>query len=249
MSEQVLPPAFALRDVTRRYPGRARPALALGGAFSISRGEMVAVVGPSGAGKSTLLRLMALIEPPSSGELEVFGARADANTIPPLEVRRRVTMVFQRPALQSATAADNVAFGLRIRGQNDPQKVLRALETVQLAHLARAHSRTLSGGEAQRVALARAMAIQPDALLLDEPTANLDPFNVGVIESAIRQMNERDGTTIVLVTHNVFQARRLAHRCVFLLDGAIVEEAETAAFFTTPRDPRTAAFARGEMVC
>lgn len=249
MPQKVLPPAFALRDVTRHYPGRPRPALALSGAFTISRGEVVAVVGPSGAGKSTLLRVMALIEPPSSGELEVFGARASANTIPPLEARRRVTMVFQRPALQSATAADNVAFGLRIRGQNDSQKALQALETVQLAHLARAQSRTLSGGEAQRVALARAMAIQPDALLLDEPTANLDPFNVGVIESAIRQMNEQNGTTIVLVTHNVFQARRLAGRCVFLLDGAIVEEAETSAFFNSPRDPRTAAFARGEMVC
>jgi tungstate transport system ATP-binding protein len=217
--------------------------------LDVACGEFVAVVGPSGAGKSTLLRVMALIELPSSGELDVFGVQVDANTIAPLETRRRVTMVFQRPTLQSASAQDNVSFGLRIRGQNDSQKALQALETVQLAHLARAHSRTLSGGEAQRVALARAMAIQPDALLLDEPTANLDPFNVGVIESAIRQMNEQDGTTIVLVTHNVFQARRLAHRCVFLLDGAIVEEAETAAFFTTPRDPRTAAFARGEMVC
>lgn len=240
--------AFVLRDVTRAYPNRPHPALAMRGEFAIRQGEILAVVGPSGAGKSTLLRVLALIEPPTSGVVEAFGTTLRPDSIPGLELRRRVTMVFQRPTLQSATAQDNVAFGLRIRGQNDPAKVAQALETVQMASLARAHTRTLSGGEAQRVALARAMVIQPDALLLDEPTANLDPFNVGVIESAIRQMNQTLGATIVIVTHNVFQAKRLAHRCVFLLDGGVVEAAETAAFFSAPQDPRTAAFARGEMV-
>jgi tungstate transport system ATP-binding protein len=98
------------------------------------------------------------------------------------------------------------------------------------------------------VALARAMVIQPSVLLLDEPTANLDPYNVGVIEEAVRKLNADLGTTVVLVTHNVFQARRLANRVAFILDGKIVEVADTESFFERPRDPRTSAFVRGEMV-
>ena len=98
------------------------------------------------------------------------------------------------------------------------------------------------------MSLARAMVLQPDVLLLDEPTANLDPYNVGLIEEIVRALNEREGTTIVLVTHNVFQARRLAHRVGLLLEGRIVEVAEEADFFESPQDPRTAAFVRGDMV-
>jgi tungstate transport system ATP-binding protein len=114
--------------------------------------------------------------------------------------------------------------------------------------MARQQARTLSGGEAQRVALARAMILQPDVLLLDEPTANLDPYNVGLIEDIVRSLNREQGTTIVLVTHNVFQAKRLAHRVALLLEGQVVEIGDVETFFQSPRDPRTAAFVRGEMV-
>ena len=100
----------------------------------------------------------------------------------------------------------------------------------------------------QRVALARALVIEPLVLLLDEPTANLDPYNVSLIEETIRALNQERGTTLVLVTHNVFQARRLATRAGLLLDGRLVEVADNEPFFTAPRDPRTAAFVRGEMV-
>ena len=117
-----------------------------------------------------------------------------------------------------------------------------------LPGLARQPARTLSGGEAQRVALARAMVLQPDVLLLDEPTANLDPYNVGMIENTVRGLNEEEGTTIVLVTHNVFQARRLADRVGLMMDGRLVEVADVEAFFEAPVDPRTAAFVRGEMI-
>ena len=117
-----------------------------------------------------------------------------------------------------------------------------------MSSLAQSQARTLSGGEAQRVALARAMVLRPDVLLMDEPTANLDPYNVGLIERIVARLNQEVGTTLVLVTHNVFQARRLAHRVALLLDGRIVEVADTQDFFERPADPRTAAFARGEMV-
>jgi tungstate transport system ATP-binding protein len=123
------------------------------------------------------------------------------------------------------------------------------LERVGLADLARAPASTLSGGEVQRVALARALVIEPEVLLLDEPTANLDPANVKLIETVIRDLNAQQGTTIVLVTHNVFQARRLAHRVAFLLDGELVEVGPTAQIFESPADARTAAFVGGDMVC
>jgi tungstate transport system ATP-binding protein len=142
-----------------------------------------------------------------------------------------------------------VRFGLRLRGERDARdQALAALERVGLPGLARQPARTLSGGEAQRVALARAMVLQPDVLLLDEPTANLDPYNVSMIEKTVRGLNEEQGTTIVLVTHNVFQARRLADRVGLMMDGRLVEVAEVEAFFKSPADPRTAAFVRGEMI-
>ena len=100
----------------------------------------------------------------------------------------------------------------------------------------------------QRVALARALVIRPRVLLLDEPTANLDPYNVGLIEEIVRGHNAEHGTTVILVTHNVFQARRLAHRAGLLLGGKLIELADTDTFFTAPSDPRTAAFVRGDMV-
>jgi tungstate transport system ATP-binding protein len=122
------------------------------------------------------------------------------------------------------------------------------LEQVGLSDMVKERARFLSGGEAQRVALARAMVIEPEVLLLDEPTANLDPYNVGLIEDIVADLNRERGTTIVLVTHNVFQAKRLAHRVALLLEGKVVEVAPVRDFFKAPRDPRTAAFVRGEMV-
>ena len=100
----------------------------------------------------------------------------------------------------------------------------------------------------QRVALARALVIEPRVLLLDEPTANLDPYNVGLIEEIVRQQNQMRGTTTILVTHNVFQAKRLARRVGLMLSGRLIEIAETRDFFDAPKDPRTGAFVRGEMV-
>ncbi|MCP4541937.1 MAG: ATP-binding cassette domain-containing protein, partial [Chloroflexi bacterium] len=162
---------------------------------------------------------------------------------------RRVTTVFQRPTLLNRSVWANVAFGLRLRGQrNSAAWIGSTLEQVGLSALARQRARTLSGGEAQRVALARAMVLRPDVLLLDEPTANLDPHNVGLIEDIARGLNREQQTTLVLVTHNVFQARRLAQRVALMLEGRIVEVADVESFFQAPSDARTAAFVRGEMV-
>lgn len=232
---------YQLRGVQHRYNGRTVLDLP---ALDIRRGEILAIVGPSGSGKSTLLRLLQFLEAPAAGSIIFDGF--EIREQPGLDVRRRVMTVFQRPALLDRSVRDNVAFGLQLRGlRNVGERVAAALEQVGLSEFARTRARTLSGGEAQRVALARAIVLQPDALLLDEPTANLDPYNVGLIEDLVRAHGDM---TIVLVTHNVFQAKRLADRVGLLLSGRIVELVPTLQFFDSPSDPRTHAFLNGEMV-
>ena len=237
---------YSLRDVTKRYGDRTILSV---DALDIHAGEILGLVGPSGAGKSTLLRLLNFLQPATTGVVRFEEFQVDAGQEAPLEVRRRVTTVFQRPVLLKRTVEANVTYGLRLRGQRDGGALVQStLATVGLSDLAKQHARTLSGGEAQRVALARAMVLKPDALLLDEPTANLDPYNVGLIEQIVARLNREQGATIVLVTHNIHQARRLAHRVAFMLDGRIIEITDTHTFFAAPSDPRTAAFVRGEMV-
>jgi len=217
--------------------------------LAIHRGEIFGIVGPSGAGKSTLLRLLNFLERPSLGNLVYGNEVLGPNTDVPLATLRSVTTVFQRPVLLNKTVRDNVAIGLRLRGIRHYQADLRAaLEEVGLSELMNQRAHTLSGGEAQRVALARAMVLNPDVLLLDEPTANLDPYNIGLIETIITRINREHRTTIVMVTHNVFQARRLADRVGLMLDGQLIEIADTESFFESPSDPRTAAFVAGEMI-
>lgn len=217
--------------------------------LEIRAGEVFSVVGPSGAGKSTLLRVLNFLEQPTGGSVQFGSFEFRAGSEAPLEVRRRVTTVFQRPMLLNESVWSNVTYGLRLRGHSDSSEHVSAvLEQVGLEALAHQRARTLSGGEAQRVALARAMILQPEVLLLDEPTANLDPFNVTLIEAIVRRLNQEQGTTLVLVTHNVFQAKRLADRVALLLDGRVVEIETAVDFFNKPQDPRTASFVRGDMV-
>lgn len=218
--------------------------------LSIQSGEILGLVGPSGAGKSTLLRLLALLESPRQGQVVLhFNGRDITYSTATIDERRQVTMVFQRPVLLSRSVRANIAYGLRIRGANEiDARVDEALARVSLTHLANAPASTLSGGEMQRVAIARALVLEPRLLLLDEPTANLDPYNVRIIEDLIREQHAQRQTTIILVTHNVFQARRLAMRVALLLEGELVEVAPVAQFFDVPADPRAAAFVSGELV-
>ncbi len=214
--------------------------------LEMREGEIMALVGPSGAGKSTLLRLLNFLETPTSGIIRFAGQTI--NGAAPLALRRQVTTVFQRPVLRRGSVRANVEYGLRLRGLRDDGRVDAMLAEVGLLTLAKQGAQTLSGGEMQRVALARALVIEPRVLLLDEPTANLDPYNVGLIEQIIRGQNARRGTTSVIVTHNIFQAKRLAHRVGLMLNGSLIELADAVTFFDAPADPRTAAFVRGEMV-
>jgi len=239
-------PVYRLRNLVKAYNGRRVLQV---DHLDIQQGEAFAIVGPSGAGKSTLLRLLNFLEPPTEGQIFFNETEFSAVREVPVEIRRRVTTVFQRPMLLNRSVWGNVHYGLGLRGQrNADDKTSAALEVVGLAALASQPARTLSGGEAQRVALARAMALEPEVLLLDEPSANLDPYNIGLIEATVQALNRQQKATLVLVTHNIFQARRLANRVALLLDGQMIEVASVDDFFERPADPRTAAFVRGEYV-
>ncbi|MEW5983188.1 MAG: ATP-binding cassette domain-containing protein [Acidobacteriota bacterium] len=235
-------PVYALAGIKHRYGRRIVLDLP---ALEVARGETLGVIGPSGAGKSTLLRLLQLIERPTEGTIRVDGT--DVALPARAEQIRRITTVFQRPIMLDRTVRDNVAFGLRIRGRRDDELVERLLERISLSRLAGAPARSLSGGEVQRVALARAVATGSDVLLLDEPAANLDPGNVALVESLIREQQEA-GRTIVLVTHNTHEARRLADRTLLLLEGRPVEVGPTAGLFEAPQDSRTRGFLAGELI-
>ena len=241
------PIVYRLRDIEHRYG--ARTVLRLP-SLDVYQGETLALVGPSGAGKSTLLRLLGLLEAPAEGSLTIDLDRRSVDfRVATVNDRRQIGMVFQRPLLLTRSVRANVAYGLRVRGRhNENEQIEAMLEWVDLLRLADVPAHTLSGGEIQRVALARALVLEPRILLLDEPTANLDPANVRIIETLLREQRERYRTTTVLVTHNVFQAKRLATRIAFLYDSEMVETLATEQFFTAPQDERTQAFVSGEMV-
>lgn len=184
------------------------------------------VMGANGAGKSLLLKLLHGLIVPSSGRID-WGGRT------PAEVTARQALVFQKPVLLRRSVAANLDFVLRARGK-DRDRCAALLEHVGLAHKAHQPARLLSGGEAQRLALARALATDPEVLLLDEPTASLDPASVLAIERIVGQARDR-GVRVIFVTHDVGQARRMADDVVFLHRGRVAEHARADDFFAGPR--------------
>lgn len=206
--------------------------------------EIFALVGPSGVGKTTLLRIVAGLERADAGDAKVGGGNGGA------VLGRDVGLVAQRPAAFRRSVFENVAYGLRLQGLEDDKvarDVTAALDQVGLADAKDARGWTLSAGEAQRMCFARATVLRPKLLLLDEFTANLDPANIGLLERAVKAYHEETRATVLIVTHNLFQVKRVARRAGLLLDGRIVETADAAAFFENPKDERTRAFVRGDM--
>lgn len=217
--------------------------------LQLERGKIHAIIGPSGVGKSVLLRLLNLLEEPTSGEIYFNEKALKENNY--LELQRRMTLVFQKPALFNTSVYENVAYGLKIRKENRGsviEKVEKALKVVGLKDYEHKRARNLSGGEKQRVAIARAMVLEPEILFLDEPTSDLDPRNVAIIEELIKYINREFKTTIVIATHNMFQARRLAHQAIFLFEGRIIESGNAQEIFTNPKDRRILRFIEGKMI-
>lgn len=219
--------------------------------FALQPRESVAIVGASGSGKSTLLSILAGLDTPSAGTVllagqDLFALDEDARA----ELRaRKVGFVFQSfQLLGNLTALENVMLPLELMGRHDARvAATEMLRRVGLGERLQRYPKVLSGGEQQRVALARALVVRPRVLLLDEPTANLDPDNVAIIEAIVGEQRDA-GTTVVIVTHNLFQARRLADDAALLINGELVEAGPAVTLFERPRDPRTAAFCQGRMV-
>ena len=207
---------------------------------AFDRSKRSIILGANGAGKSLLLRLCHGLIAPTSGRIHwrAYGPR---------QVRQ--AMVFQRPVMLRRSALANVAHALALAGVAPRERTKRAheaLERVGLQRIAHRSARVLSGGEQQQVALARAWALQPDVLFLDEPTASLDPTAGREVESIIAAIHAA-GTKIIMTTHNLAQARRLADEILFLAGGRLVEITPVEEFFIAPASREAAEFIRGEL--
>ncbi|HEX3013333.1 MAG TPA: phosphate ABC transporter ATP-binding protein [Methanobacterium sp.] len=203
-----------------------------------------ALVGPTGSGKTVLLRIIDLLERPSSGTVYFEGVDANSSSSTRLEIRRKIGMVFQKPLAFKANVYDNVAYGLKIRGEKKDleKKVKETLETVELKGYENRNALKLSGGETQRLALARAMITDPKLLLLDEPTSNLDPLSTKKIEELITTINSEHETTVIMTTHNIFQGRKLADEMIITNKGQIFQSGTPDKIFKMPESRFVADF-------
>ena len=238
--QEVLPPLVRLDRL--EFAGRGHRVLE--SLSAILPRQRLAILGPNGAGKSVLLRVMHGLLSPSAGQVEW----APAGTRPP-----RIAMVFQRPVLLRRSVEDNVIYALRQSAahRHETARQLReraqaALSKVGLARLGARPGRVLSGGEQQRVALARAWALDPDVLLLDEPTASLDPGATRAVEAIIHEIAAA-GVAVILVTHHRGIARRFAEQVLFLDAGRIAEQTSGPDFFNAPRSAAALAYLAGEL--
>lgn len=230
---------FPLRIAGLRFQPNGR-AILDGVDLELSGEGISVILGPNGTGKTLLLRLLAGLLPASGGSIAWNGA-----SLP----KDRLAMVFQQPMLLRMTVFTNVEFALRPQAMSTSERRARTtevLERVGLAHRAKDCARLLSGGERQRLALARAWAMRPRLLLLDEPTASLDPSATETVERIIREIRT-EGAKVLMTTHNLGQATRLADDIVFLADGRVQEHAPAQRFFAHPQSPAARAFMQGEL--
>jgi len=213
--------------------------------LQLERGEVLGLIGPTGAGKTTLIRVMSLLEPPSEGEVWFDGINVTRSGNHKLEARRRMAYVQQKPIVFSMNVFDNIACGLRWR--HIPKKVIRqrvsdALELIGMQDFRNRDARTLSGGETQRVAIARALVTGPELLLLDEPTANLDPLSVTKIEAILEKIIADKKTTVVMTTHDMAQGQRLAQRIGVIIKGKLPHIGSPTEVFFSPNSTEVAEF-------
>jgi tungstate transport system ATP-binding protein len=208
-----------LRDITKSYNHTRVLAIPH---LVIKRGGVYGIMGPNGAGKTTLLSIVALLLPPTSGT--IYWAGANVATMDSNQLRKKVTLITQNPYLFHTTVEKNIVYGLKMRGikgEGRRERVKACLDLVGLPGFAKRMARELSGGEAQRVAIARALALDPQVLLLDEPTANVDRHGIEQLEAILKELNEKSHITIIVATHDVNQVHRLSDEVIYLFDGML----------------------------
>ncbi len=231
-----------IKNLTRVYG--ERKVLDIGD-LSIKQGELCGIIGPNGAGKSTLLNIVAGLDSCTSGQV-LYGENQS-----PIIPARNLTMVFQRPYLIRTTAEKNILYPLKLRNINEKaasKRVDELIDEMGLSAVRKQKAWTLSAGESQKVALCRALSFRPGLLLLDEPTANIDPFTTSEVERMLMKINRDEGTTILVITHNLAQAKRICDRVVFLNKGIVVEVGGGDALFNNPKEPLTRRFINGELL-
>jgi phosphate transport system ATP-binding protein len=259
ITEVALAPAMRLQDVAVSFSGRTAVRDVT---FDVATNKVTAMIGPSGSGKTTLLRSLNRLHDLTKGA-EVTGKILLGNTdiysgrIPTTLLRSRIGMVFQRPnPFPTMSIYDNVVSGLRFNGIKKKALLDEAAESAlisaalwdSVSSRMKAHASTLSGGEQQRLCIARALAVEPEILLMDEPTSSLDPISTQRIEELMSELKNR--VTIIIVTHNMQQAARVSDDCAFLLmgedrAGELIEFAPTKKLFSEPADPRTLEYIEG----
>lgn len=218
--------------------------------FTLSAGPRSVLLGPNGAGKSLLLRLLHGLLQPAEGRVLWRGQGSGSSGTRSSGPHRRHAMVFQRPVMLQRSAAANVDFGLALAGIGGSERRRRrdeALERTGLGDFGKRQARVLSVGQQQRLALARAWALKPEVIFLDEPTASLDPAATRNVEAVIQAMHDA-GTKIVMTTHDLGQARRMADEIMFMQRGRLVEQAAADSFFVDQQNEAARAFLSGELM-
>lgn len=239
---------IAIRNVTKEFDVNKQKVTALSDVnFTIEKGDIFGIIGFSGAGKSTLLRMINALEVPTSGHVEIDGVNINGLSFNELrKVRKRIGMVFQQFNLLNAKSVyDNVAIPLilnKVPKSEIDNKVKTLLDFVDLGDKANAYPGELSGGQKQRVGIARALASNPKVLLCDEATSALDPQTTDSILKLLKNINEKMGLTIVLITHEMHVIREICDRVAVIEGGVILEEGSTIEVFTHPRENTTKEF-------
>jgi tungstate transport system ATP-binding protein len=227
---------MALLEISSLGKSHGKAEILKGIDLTVERGEVLGLIGPTGSGKTTLLRLVNLLDEPSTGSI-LFGG-LEVSRRPEKEklaARRKMAMVFQKPVMFKASVEENVSFGLKMRGRVDAEgireRVKEALASVGLSGYEGRDANTLSGGEMQRIALARALVLKPKLLLLDEPTANLDPRSAASIDALLQSL-AGGKTAVILATHNMQQCRNLADRVAVLQAGRLTAQGKSEEIFS-----------------
>jgi len=228
-------PMLEIENISKEFNGQyALKAINL----KVEKGDTLVLIGPTGSGKTTLIRIIDLLEKPSSGRVLVEGKEVAAGKKGGLLARRKMALVGQKPIVFNMSVRDNIACGLKWRKLDKKlahKEVAKVLELVGMTDYARRNARTLSGGEMQRVAIARALVTRPKILLLDEPTANLDPVSLAKMEEVLAKVLSNEKTTTIMTTHDMSQGQRLAGRIGVLMNGRLLQVGSPEEIFSRPK--------------
>jgi tungstate transport system ATP-binding protein len=219
--------------------------------LSIFPGDIIGLVGPSGAGKTTLVKAISLLNTHFIKGSYFYQAKQvvpNNNHKSLEEIRKNLIFIHQHPVLFKGTVRYNIEYALKLRNIEDREYLKELLSLFKLEDIIERNVSLLSGGEKQRISLLRAMVVKPQVLILDEPTQNLDPENISNIEKNIDHYRTNEKGTVIIVTHNLFQARRITNKILFLMNGQIVEYGKTSDLFSKPERKETSDFLSGNTI-